>query len=191
MGHSNTAMLDRIRHVGLHRGAPGGFEAHSGGQGPQISEEGECVRWDTGGTARATLVAPDGSGGDPNPQIPRVIGGPSGTRTRDLRIKSPQLYRLSYQPDCSVRLVFYDGGPDPSIHIAGSGTVRPDPEPDPEPDPTPTSTKRQRRHSHSEAPPRLLSESPTTKPLRRLSLPLSLPSRRPSSRALATHQASA
>jgi len=25
-------------------------------------------------------------------------GGPSGTRTRDLRIKSPQLYRLSYQP---------------------------------------------------------------------------------------------
>ncbi len=26
-------------------------------------------------------------------------GGLSGTRTRDLRIKSPQLYRLSYQPD--------------------------------------------------------------------------------------------
>jgi integrase len=25
-------------------------------------------------------------------------GGPSGTRTRDLRIKSPQLYRLSYRP---------------------------------------------------------------------------------------------
>ncbi len=25
-------------------------------------------------------------------------GGPSGTRTRDLRIKSPQLYQLSYQP---------------------------------------------------------------------------------------------
>ena len=25
-------------------------------------------------------------------------GGPNGTRTRDLRIKSPQLYRLSYQP---------------------------------------------------------------------------------------------
>jgi hypothetical protein len=24
--------------------------------------------------------------------------GPTGTRTRDLRIKSPQLYRLSYQP---------------------------------------------------------------------------------------------
>jgi hypothetical protein len=30
--------------------------------------------------------------------------GPSGTRTRDLRIKSPQLYRLSYQP--FVQLVF-------------------------------------------------------------------------------------
>jgi hypothetical protein len=29
----------------------------------------------------------------------RTMGGPSGTRTRDLRIKSPQLYRLSYRPD--------------------------------------------------------------------------------------------
>jgi hypothetical protein len=26
------------------------------------------------------------------------FGGPAGTRTRDLRIKSPQLYRLSYRP---------------------------------------------------------------------------------------------
>jgi integrase len=26
------------------------------------------------------------------------LGGPTGTRTRDLRIKSPQLYRLSYRP---------------------------------------------------------------------------------------------
>ena len=33
-----------------------------------------------------------------------ILGGPSGTRTRDLRIKSPQLYRLSYQPDCFIRL---------------------------------------------------------------------------------------
>ena len=29
---------------------------------------------------------------------PGFSSGPAGTRTRDLRIKSPQLYRLSYQP---------------------------------------------------------------------------------------------
>src|SRR5262249_55373989 len=31
----------------------------------------------------------------------KALGGPAGTRTRDLRIKSPQLYRLSYQPELS------------------------------------------------------------------------------------------
>lgn len=30
----------------------------------------------------------------------RNRGGPSGARSRDLRIKSPQLYQLSYRPVC-------------------------------------------------------------------------------------------
>ena len=38
--------------------------------------------------------------------IPRfmaeMLGGPGGDRTRDLRIKSPLLYRLSYRPDETV-----------------------------------------------------------------------------------------
>ena len=34
-------------------------------------------------------------------------GGPTGTRTRDLRIKSPQLYRLSYRPVCYVLSITY------------------------------------------------------------------------------------
>lgn len=29
---------------------------------------------------------------------PRALGGPSGARSHDLRIKSPQLYQLSYRP---------------------------------------------------------------------------------------------
>jgi|CZKU01.1.fsa_nt_gi hypothetical protein len=39
------------------------------------------------------------SGQTPEPPIVPA-GGPAGTRTRDLRIKSPQLYRLSYRPVC-------------------------------------------------------------------------------------------
>ena len=35
-------------------------------------------------------------------ETPGFLSGPSGTRTRDLRIKSPQLYRLSYQPERNV-----------------------------------------------------------------------------------------
>ncbi len=47
--------------------------------------------------ARDVIVARE----RPPPRMDRewtADGGPSGTRTRDLRIKSPQLYRLSYRP---------------------------------------------------------------------------------------------
>jgi hypothetical protein len=47
---------------------------------------------------------------------PTILSGSTGTRTRDLRIKSPQLYRLSYRPD----------GPDPSRTLA---STQPEPKP--------------------------------------------------------------
>ena len=56
---------------------------------------------ETGSAAQfvAQLVAPEqGEGGISVGKANDSAGGPSGTRTRDLRIKSPQLYRLSYQP---------------------------------------------------------------------------------------------
>jgi hypothetical protein len=34
----------------------------------------------------------------------QILGGSSETRTRDQRIKSPLLYRLSYRPPKSLRL---------------------------------------------------------------------------------------
>src|SRR5207245_1220494 len=57
------------------------------------------------------------------------FSGPAGTRTRDLRIKSPQLYRLSYQPmlrvasTVSSRSSLSLGRPRRSIPRAGPSEV--------------------------------------------------------------------
>ena len=51
----------------------------------------------------------------PEGAVRREVGGPAGTRTRDLRIKSPQLYRLSYQPNATRRAAFCHASPRTSL----------------------------------------------------------------------------
>ena len=58
-------------------------------------------------------------GCDKSPGTGRRRGGPGGNRTRDLRIKSPLLCRLSYRPKGKNSRCAEPSGPPPSDRLGG------------------------------------------------------------------------
>ena len=102
LGHADTKMLHKVYGK------------------PREEAVGELLARQTASLrpVRVLYVSPaEPSGSGPNASAASTgehskQGGPSGTRTRDLRIKSPQLYRLSYRPD----------GNTPYTNFSNSGT---------------------------------------------------------------------